>query len=101
MSSADEVPFEGVSAGLGVELPPARDVPLIGRVAQFDEPRGIGVVETTDGRQYPFHCTAITDGSRSVAEATTVVLTVRAGRLGRLEASSVRPLDADPAAAGS
>jgi cold shock CspA family protein len=76
-----------------VDLPPARRVPLLGHVASFDEPRGIGVVESGD-RRFDFHCTAITDGTRSIAEGAPVAFTVDAGHLGRLQASSVRPIGA-------
>jgi cold shock CspA family protein len=84
-----------------VDLPPARLVPLLGHVASFDDPRGIGVVQSGD-RRFDFHCTAITDGTRRIAEGAPVAFTVDAGHLGRLQASSVRPLGAAgvPGAAG-
>ena len=47
---------------------------------------------TGPGRRIPFHCTAITDGTRQIAVGTVVAFVVSAGRLGRLEARSVRPL---------
>jgi cold shock CspA family protein len=74
-----------------VDLPPVRRLPLLGHVASFDEPRGIGVVESGD-RRFDFHCTAITDGTRRIAKGAPVAFTVDAGHLGRLQASSVRPL---------
>lgn len=74
-----------------VDLPPARRSPLLGHVASFDEPRGIGVVESGH-RRFDFHCTAITDGTRSIDEGAPVAFMVDAGHLGRLQASSVRPL---------
>ena len=43
----------------------------LGRIAVFDERRGLGEVEAAGGLRYPFHCTAIHDGSRFVAEAPT------------------------------
>ncbi len=76
-----------------VDLPPVRRSPLVGHVASFDEPRGIGVV-VSDDRRFDFHCTAITDGTRRIAEGAPVVFTVDATHLGRLQASSVRPLGA-------
>ena len=76
-----------------VDLPPVRSLPLLGRVASFDDPRGIGVV-WSGGRTFGFHCTAITDGSRRIDEGAPVAFTVGAGHLGRLQALSVRPLDA-------
>ena len=72
-------------------VPPGRS-PLVGDVAEFDEARGLGVVEFGPGRRLPFHATAITDGSRSIQAGTVVAFVVSAGRLGRLEACSVRPL---------
>lgn len=68
------------------------DRPMIGEVAEFDEGRGLGIVDYGDGGQVPFHCTAISDGSRRIAVGTVVAFVVGAGRLGRLEARSVRPL---------
>jgi cold shock CspA family protein len=61
-------------------------------VAEFDEPRGLGVVEYGSGHRLRFHCTAITDGSRRIDVGAVVAFEVSAGRLGQLEASSVRPL---------
>ena len=46
--------------------------PLVGDVVEFDEPRGLGMVEYGPGRRLPFHCTAITDGSRRIAVGTVV-----------------------------
>ncbi|MGH8997570.1 MAG: hypothetical protein ACRDYB_16340 [Acidimicrobiales bacterium] len=60
-------------------------------MAGFDDPRGIGVVES-GGRCFDFHCTAITDGSRRIDEGAPVAFTVGPGHRGRLQASSVRPL---------
>ena len=74
------------------DLPPAGGSPLIGEVAEFDDDRGLGVVEHGPGRRLPFHCTAITDGSRHIEAGTVVAFVVTAGRLGRLEARSVHPL---------
>jgi cold shock CspA family protein len=74
-----------------LDLPPLRGLPLLGHVARFDDPRGIGVVASGD-RSFPFHCTAITDGSRRIDEGAPVAFTVGPGHLGRLQASSVRPL---------
>ncbi|HEY1633968.1 MAG TPA: hypothetical protein VGF64_04365 [Acidimicrobiales bacterium] len=60
-----------------------------GRVATFDEERGLGSVVTDDGRFFPFHCTAIADGSRTIAVGTRVALSVVAGHLGRWEATGL------------
>ena len=63
-----------------------------GVVESFDEPRGLGEVRTDDGDVLPFHCTAIADGSRTIAEGTPVRCTIVAGRLGRWEAADITPL---------
>jgi hypothetical protein len=44
-----------------------------GRVTAFDEPRGLGTIEA-DGTAYPFHCTALLDGSRSVDVGAAVAI---------------------------
>ena len=49
------------------DLVPVGGAPSIGNVAEFDEPRGLGVIEYGPGRHLPFHCTAITDGSRQIS----------------------------------
>ncbi len=63
-----------------------------GTVAEFDEARGLGVLEADDGHRYPFHCTAIADGSRRIDEGTRVFFSRAAGHLGRIEARSVQVL---------
>lgn len=65
--------------------------PATGSVAEFDEFRGLGEIAGEDGRTYHFHCTAIADGSRTIAEGTPVRFDVVAGRLGRWEAWAVGP----------
>ncbi|MDP8974880.1 MAG: cold shock domain-containing protein [Actinomycetota bacterium] len=63
-----------------------------GTVAEFDDHRGVGTVEGSDGRQLFFHCTAIADGSRSIAVGEKVAFEVVAGHGGRWEATSVTKL---------
>jgi cold shock CspA family protein len=63
--------------------------PKIGVVAEFDEPRGLGVVRGEDGTTYGFHCTAIADGTRHVYPGTHVVFTLAAGHLGHYEARAL------------
>ena len=65
------------------------DRALAGRVASFDDPRGIGVVVDSDGNEYPFHCTAILDGTRTIEVGAQVTFMVAAGRLGNWEATAV------------
>ena len=61
-----------------------------GRVTAFDEQRGLGTVEA-EGTTYPFHCTQIADGTRSIEVGTSVAFEVVAGGMGRWEAGSVTP----------
>lgn len=62
-----------------------------GRVAAFDEAVGLGVVGDGVG-DYPFHCTQIAGGSRTIGVGTEVTFTVVAGRRGRWEAAAVTPV---------
>jgi cold shock CspA family protein len=61
-----------------------------GRVESFDEQRGTGVVTATSGEQFPFHSTAIVDGTRTIAPGTEVRFEVAPG-LGRWEAAALQP----------
>lgn len=60
-----------------------------GTVVDFDEPRGLGVIEA-DGARYPFHCTAILDGTRTIPVGTRVTFEVRPAGMGRWEATRIR-----------
>src|ERR1700676_944033 len=84
-------PASTIWSGPSGLVPPGRK-PLVGDVAEFDEPRGLGIIEYGTGHRISCHCTAITDGSRRIDVGTVVSFEVAAGRLGRLEARSVRPL---------
>ena len=64
---------------------------VAGTVAEFDEQRGTGTVEDGEGRQLFFHCTAIADGSRTIAAGARVTYVVVPGGLGRWEAADLRP----------
>ncbi|MGH9276413.1 MAG: hypothetical protein ACRDZU_17345 [Acidimicrobiales bacterium] len=59
-----------------------------GTIVEFDEPRGLGVIES-DGSRYPFHCTAILDGTRTIAVETRVTFEVRPAGMGRWEATAI------------
>jgi cold shock CspA family protein len=61
-----------------------------GRVAEFDDHRGLGVIETDNGRRYRFHCTEIADGTRTIPVGVSVEFVVMAGPLGLVEATRVR-----------
>jgi cold shock CspA family protein len=63
---------------------------VTGRVAEFDEYRGLGTVVADGGQRLAFHCTAIADGTRTIPVDTPVEFDVVAGPLGRYEAGSVR-----------
>ena len=65
--------------------------PRLGRVVAFDEAAGYGEVEDAAGDRWWFHCTGITDGSRSVPVGAAVRFALVPGRLGRWEAGSVTP----------
>ena len=62
---------------------------MIGAVTEFDDPAGLGVVTAGDGTAYPFHCTQILDGTRTIDEGTPVDFEVVPGRLGRWEATRI------------
>ncbi len=83
------------------DVPPGQDTPVVGSVVEFDDPRGLGTVEAGDGRRFGFHCTAITDGTRTIEVGRLVVFTIAPGRLGRFEAANVRPLPGVPAPGSS
>jgi len=74
--------------------------PRTGTVEEFDDQRGLGTVVGDDGRRFPFHCTAVADGSRTIALGTRVVFSAAPGHLGLIEARAVTPLSgaATPAA---
>ncbi len=64
--------------------------PRSGVVAVFDEAKGLGTVTADDGRSFPFHCTQIADGSRTIAVGTAVTFEPLA-RLGEWEAGQITP----------
>ncbi len=64
---------------------------MTGSVTEFDERRGIGEIAGDDGAVYPFHCTVIADGSRTIAVGTAVEFERVPGHRGRWEAASIVP----------
>jgi len=65
-----------------------------GRVSGFDDHAGRGEVEVTGAAmRFPFHCTAIADGSRTIAPDVPVVFRLVIGPLGALEATAITPAD--------
>lgn len=81
-----------------VSPPGASDSTLglqIGHVVSFDAHVGLGTVAGPagdDGPRWPFHCTTITDGTRTIEAGTRVAFVVRAGGPGRWEAFEVTPI---------
>ena len=59
-----------------------------GTVTEFDEPRGLGTIDA-EGTRYPFHCTALLDGTRTIEVGTAVTFEVRPAGRGRWEASQI------------
>jgi cold shock CspA family protein len=59
-----------------------------GRVETFDEQRGTGMVIAASGERFPFHSTAIADGTRAIDPGTEVCFAVTPG-LGRWEAAAL------------
>jgi cold shock CspA family protein len=60
-----------------------------GHVETFDTEAGLGLVRGADGGAYPFHCTQLADGTRTVPQGTAVVFEVRPGHRGRWEAMAI------------
>ena len=65
---------------------------MTGVVSEFSEPRGLGEITADDATVYPFHCTRIADGSRTISVGTKVEFEIVAGGLGRWEASAITPV---------
>lgn len=59
-----------------------------GAVTSFADD-GWGVVHDADGAEYPFHSTAIADGTRRIDVGAEVSFELRPGRQGRWEATTV------------
>jgi cold shock CspA family protein len=61
-----------------------------GAVEAFDDHRGYGTIRRlSDGAEVFFHCTAIADGTRTIALGQAVCFTTAPGHLGRVEARGV------------
>ena len=69
----------------------------LGVVTAFDEARGLGEVRDAAGVAFPFHCTQIADGTRTIEVGARVAFEAVAGHLGRMEAVGLTALDALPA----
>jgi len=64
---------------------------MTGTVTEFDDAAGLGTITADDGTAYRFHCTAIADGSRTIAVATKVEFAPRPARHGTYEAGEISP----------
>ena len=60
-----------------------------GSVRSFDDASGLGVLESGDD-MWPFHCTALADGSRAIATQSVVDFVLRAAHHGCWEATDIR-----------
>ena len=60
-------------------------------VTAFDEHVGLGTIVLADGREIPFHCAEIADGSRRIDVGTEVDCEVRT-KFGRPEAFGLMSL---------
>lgn len=76
-----------------VAHPPAAPA-LLATVSEFDDAAGLGVLQVAGAGDVAFHCTAIADGSRSIAVGSAVVCRLVAGHHGRVEATGVVHTDA-------
>jgi CspA family cold shock protein len=61
-----------------------------GKVSAFDDDAGLGTITADDGAAFPFHCTQIADGSRTIEIGAAVDFDLLA-RLGRWEATAIAP----------
>ena len=64
-----------------------------GRIASFDDHAGRGEIEAGGGMRFPFHCTAIVDGTRTIAPDTAVRFRLAPGPMGALEAIAITAPD--------
>lgn len=69
-----------------------------GVVASFDDHLGAGTIRDEAGEVWPFHCTAIADGARTIEPGTPVSFRVVAGHHGRWEATELLRPPPDPLA---
>jgi CspA family cold shock protein len=60
-------------------------------VTAFDDAVGLGTITASDSTAYPFHCTQIADGSRTIAVGTAVEFDLAPWHLGRYEAVGITP----------
>lgn len=73
-------------------LPSVGSPSRTGTVESFDFQVATGVLVDRSGIRYPFHCTAIADGSRDIQVGIEVAFRLVFGHAGRVEAASISPL---------
>jgi cold shock CspA family protein len=61
-----------------------------GTVESFDDAAGLGVIRAADGSTYPFHCTQVADGTRTIPAGGAVFFAIMPGRAGRWEATAIQ-----------
>lgn len=59
-----------------------------GTVREFDEAKGLGVIATSDGGSFAFHCIEIADGTRTIATGQAVTFRPLA-RFGAFQAGAI------------
>jgi cold shock CspA family protein len=62
-----------------------------GAVTSFDEAAGYGELTESTGDVWWFHCTGITDDTRTIEVGAPVRFQLRPGHLGRYEAIDITP----------
>ncbi len=65
--------------------------PATGVVEAFDADVGLGTIVDRDGTSWPFHCTAIADGTRMIEAGVEVRFERTWGGPGRWEAAAITP----------
>ena len=60
-----------------------------GTVHSFDDETGLGVIQSGDA-EWPFHCTAIADGTRTIAAGASVDFISHPAHHGRWEAADIQ-----------
>lgn len=67
-------------------------MPRRGRVADYDDHKGYGWLDTGDDDRLFFHCTAIADGTRTISVGIEVEYEPVTDPRGKPEAAAVRPI---------
>jgi cold shock CspA family protein len=72
------------------------DGPISGTVSEFDHDKGYGRIageaEANGGSSFFFHCTQISDGTRTITPGAAVVFEIRPWHRGEFEAAAITKL---------